>query len=105
MAYGSDIELTEKLLLEIAETNPKVLKDPPPAALFLKFGESSLDFQLRVFVRGVRDLVAVSHELHVAIDRAFRTSGIEISFPQRDLHLDSKRIEVQLVDSPRPKES
>ncbi len=101
VAYGSDVELTEKLLLKIAQDNEKALEDPPPAAVFLRFGDNSLDFELRIFVRGVRELIPLTHEIHVAIDREFRENGIEIAFPQRDLHLDSKPIEIQIVE-PKP---
>jgi len=96
VAYGSDVELVEKLLLEIAHANAKVLDEPPPEAFFLGFGDSSLDFSLRIFVRGHRENASVIHSLHKAIDREFRANGVVIAFPQRDLHLDSKPIVVQL---------
>jgi potassium efflux system protein len=51
------------------------------------FGESSLDFELRVFVGGLRDYFEARSALHMAIDQAFRKADIEIAFPQRDLHL------------------
>lgn len=101
VAYGSDVDLTERLLLELAEANERVLKEPPPVAVFLNFGDSSLDFELRIFVRGVHELIPVRHELNTAIDAAFREHDIEISFPQRDLHLDDHPIEIRLVDGPR----
>jgi potassium efflux system protein len=103
VAYGSDVELVERLLLKIAADNNKVLDDPAPEALFMSFGESSLDFCLRVFVKGYREHASVAHEIHKAIDREFKTHGIEISFPQRDLHLDSKPITVNLVDPSKGK--
>ena len=98
VAYGSDVDLTEELLYEVASQNEGVLSDPPPVVVFNDFGESSLDFELRVFVRGVRDLIPVKHELNKAIDLAFRENHIEIAFPQRDLHLDAKTIDVQIID-------
>ncbi|MEQ9451611.1 MAG: mechanosensitive ion channel [Pseudomonadales bacterium] len=97
VAYGSDVDLTEKLLMEVATTNEKVLVDPPPAALFLGFGDSSLNFELRIFVKSIREIVSATHEIHVAIDKIFREHGIEIAFPQRDIHFDSKPMEVHLV--------
>ncbi|MBV1907178.1 MAG: mechanosensitive ion channel [Pseudomonadales bacterium] len=99
VAYGSDVDLTEKLLLKIAKANSKVLDDPPPAAVFLTFGDSSLNFELRVFVKGIRDLIPVQHEINVVIDREFRANNIQIAFPQRDLHLDSKPLEIKLLNS------
>ena len=98
VAYGSDVSLTEKLLLELAAAEPLVLNDPAPVAVFMSFGESSLDFELRVFLSGIRDLIPVKHALNGAIDKAFRENNIEIAFPQRDLHLDPKPIEIQLVN-------
>lgn len=96
IAYGSDTELTRRLLTEIAEANPRTLADPPPQVWFLGFGDSSLSFEVRVFVSGLTDVIPVTHELHVAIDAAFRKNRIEIAFPQRDLHLRS--LDPQLVE-------
>jgi potassium efflux system protein len=87
VAYGSDVALTEAKLLEVAKECPYVLKDPEPSVLFDAFGSSSLDFQLRAFIAGFDDWLRTRHELHTAIDAKFREAGIEISFPQRDLHL------------------
>ncbi len=98
VAYGSDVDLTEELLYQIAKENDGVLSDPPPVVVFMNFGESSLDFELRVFVRSVRDLIGVKHQMNKAIDKTFRENGIEIAFPQRDLHLDAKPLEIQIID-------
>ena len=68
---------------------PGVLHDPAPQVFFLEFGDSSLSFELRVFTRGVERRFRARHELHMAIDKAFREAGIEIAFPQRDLHVRS----------------
>jgi potassium efflux system protein len=89
IAYGSDTERTIEVLKEVAKESRRVLRDPPPEVLFLGFGDSSLSFELRVFVRRVAQLFPVRHELHMGIDKAFREAGIEIAFPQRDLHLKS----------------
>jgi len=89
VAYGSDTALARKLLLEVSKINSIVLEDPAPEAFFIGFGESSLDFELRVFLQN-RDLWApLSDQMHTAIDKAFREHGIEIAFPQRDLHVRS----------------
>jgi potassium efflux system protein len=89
IAYGSDTELAEKLLLKVARKHPKVREDPPPLALFEGFGDNSLNFDLRVFVSEIGDRLSVMHALHMAIDREFRKAGITIAFPQRDVHLDA----------------
>jgi small-conductance mechanosensitive channel len=87
VAYGTDPQLVLDLLVEVGEGHPEVLKDPQPAALFLGFGDSSLDFELRAWTG--TDYVRVSSELLVAINSALADAGIQIPFPQRDLHLRS----------------
>ncbi len=87
IAYGSDTDKAHRVLLEVAEKNEHVLKDPAPQAFFFGFGESSLDFELRVFSPDVEHRLSIVHDLHMEIDRAFRAEGIEIAFPQRDLHV------------------
>ena len=89
VAYGSDTRLTTKLLYEVADKNTSVLEDPPPMVIFNEFGDSTLNFELRVFVGGVASYRRIKHELHIAIDDAFREHNIEIAFPQRDLHVRS----------------
>lgn len=89
VAYGSDTELVAKMLVDIAKRHPTVLTDPPPTAFFVAFGASSLDFDLRVFVPTPDDTFNVRHDLLIAIDKAFKEAGIEIAFPQRDLHIRS----------------
>jgi small-conductance mechanosensitive channel len=89
VAYGSDVDRVTQTLLNCARTNPQVEKRPDPTVLFLNFGESSLDFELRVFVADFDHRIDVRSALHHQIDRSFREAGIEIAFPQRDLHLRS----------------
>jgi potassium efflux system protein len=89
IAYGSDTALAQRVLLDAVRANPRVMTDPPPLVLFTRFGDSALEFELRTYVRSLQDLVPVRHELHMAIDQALREAGIEIPFPQRDLHLRS----------------
>ena len=89
IAYGSDTELAEKLLLKVASEHPKVREDPAPLALFQGFGDNSLNFDLRVFVSELGDRLPVMHDLHMAVDRELRQAGITIAFPQRDVHLDA----------------
>jgi potassium efflux system protein len=102
IAYGSNTELAQKLLLETALANKHVLKDPKPKALFLEFGESSLNFELRVFIGHIDYFLQVKDELHFAIDKAFRAADIEIAFPQRDIHMRSIRagLPVEMRDTP-----
>jgi small-conductance mechanosensitive channel len=85
-AYGSDTERVADILLRCARDNRHVIDDPAPMALLLGFGESSLNFELRGFVADTDYYLDVISDLHFAIERAFREAGIEIPFPQRDLH-------------------
>ncbi len=89
IAYGSDIAKAERVLYEVALANPLVLKEPKPMVLFRGFGNSSLDFELRVYVTGIESFLPVWHSINCAIDQAFRKVGIEIAFPQRDVHIRS----------------
>ena len=86
VAYGSNVDLVVETLLGCARANDQVGESPAPLALFLNFGESTLDFELRVFVpasfrMGIRSM------LHREIDKRFREEKITIAFPQRDIHL------------------
>jgi small-conductance mechanosensitive channel len=89
VAYGSDVTLVMEKLLACAKASPKVSNTPASQVLFLKFGENSLDFELRAWVWDAEERLRVISELHQAIDRSFREAKIEIAFPQRDLHLRS----------------
>ncbi len=89
VAYGSDVETVMRVLTEVAAQSPRLLKDPQPMVLFLNFGESSLDFHLRVWIADFSDQWIIKSELIQEIDRRFRAEGVEIPFPQRDLHLRS----------------
>jgi potassium efflux system protein len=88
VAYGSDTEKVTELLHQVAKDNPKVLQDPDPAVLFTGFGSSSLEFELRAHTN-FESVVSVQHELHMAVDKAFRQAKIEIAFPQQDIHIRS----------------
>jgi len=89
IAYGSDVALARKKLMECALADPLVLKDPEPYAIFRGFGESSLDFELRLYIPNRDSWPTVVDSMHSRIDEAFRKSHIEIAFPQRDLHVRS----------------
>ena len=89
VAYGSDVSLVIETLLACGAEHDMIAKSPQPQVLFLAFGESSLNFELRVWVKDVDNRLQVVSELHQLIDRRFRAANIEIAFPQRDLHLRS----------------
>ncbi len=102
VAYGSDIPLVMKIPMECAEEHELILKDPAPQVLFMGFGDSSLDFEVRVWVADFGDRRIVPSDMHLAIDRKFRQSDIEIPFPQRDLHVRSmdESISSSFTESP-----
>jgi small-conductance mechanosensitive channel len=89
VAYGSDTGRVRDVLLEVAGAHPDILREPPPMVAFTDFGESSLDFALVFWAPDPLLRPRISSDLRFAIDDAFRREGIEIPFPQRDLHLRS----------------
>jgi small-conductance mechanosensitive channel len=90
VAYGSDLEKLQKVLLEVANEHPKVMKDPAPTVFFVGFGESSLDFELGVWTMEMTyQPRRFRSELYFAIEKKLRENKIVIPFPQRDLHLRS----------------
>ena len=102
VAYGSDTNKTLEDLKRIMETHPTVVDDPAPLVTFEEFGSSSLNFTLRCYIamKDMQSRLQVIHELHMAIDQAFRRDNIEIAFPQQDIHIRSVPREQQnVVDS------
>lgn len=90
VAYGSDARQVEKLLLEVARANPNVIADPPPKVWFRGFGDSSLDFELLAWNTNlVHSKGQFISDMNFAIYDKFKEHGIEIPFPQRDLHIRS----------------
>ncbi|WP_415714509.1 mechanosensitive ion channel family protein [Maridesulfovibrio sp.] len=94
VAYGSDIQKVNKVLLKLAEEHSHVLKTPAPYVLFNDFGSSSLDFILRVWIDDIDVTLSALSELRFAIDKAFREEAIEISFPQLDVHVKQGKIQL-----------
>jgi len=89
VAYGTDPQRVAQSLLSTCEGVSAALVDPPPEVWLQEFGESSLDFELRVWTRQTRRHEQLRSELNYAISAALARDGIEIPFPQRDLHLKS----------------
>ncbi|MBA3968479.1 MAG: mechanosensitive ion channel [Gemmatimonadetes bacterium] len=89
VAYGSDVQRVLQILREAAAAHPGVLAEPAPQALFVAFGDSALDFELRVWVKELLLRPEVKSTVLAEVDHRFRAAGIEIPFPQRDLHLRS----------------
>ena len=90
VAYGSDLKLLQRLLLEAAAEHPKALRDPSPVVLFTEFGDSSLNFELGVWTQEMTATpIHFTSEMNFIIDQKLRENNIEIPFPQRDLHVRS----------------
>jgi potassium-dependent mechanosensitive channel len=93
VAYGTDPALVHKLLLTAARSHPLVLAEPESKSWFLRFGASSLDFELRVFVGSISERLEVQNGLNTHIAALFAEHGVEIAFPQLDLHVrDAPRV-------------
>lgn len=88
IAYGSDVKTAMALILQAAQENPNVLEEPEPFVAFENFGDSSLTMVLRCFLESVDERIRTISQLHEAINDKFITAGIEIAFPQQDVHLD-----------------
>ena len=91
VAYGSDVDLVQRLLLEAMAAEPEVLKDPEPCVFFSDFGDSALAFKLMGWMRDPWERMAVLSRVRVTIDAKFREHGVAIPFPQRDLHVIDHR--------------
>ena len=89
VAYGTDPDLVRNLLMQIATRNPLVLEEPAPHALFDNFGESTLNFVLRVYMASRDVYLEMRHSLLTEIAHEFQRHNIEIAFPQRDIHIRS----------------
>ncbi len=85
VSYNADVRLCRRLLLKAAIENDFVLRNPRPVAFFLGFGESTLNFELRVFVADIEHLLIVRHQLNIAVLESFRQAGVSIAFPQREV--------------------
>jgi small-conductance mechanosensitive channel len=87
VAYGTDTGLVRETLIGIGLAHPEVLNEPAPIVLFTRFGDSSLDFELAVWLDSPEREPIIMSELRFAIDRVFREKRIEIPFPQREVHV------------------
>lgn len=87
VSYSADPPQVMEILMEIARNHKKVLRNPEPFVVFQGFGDSSLNFEIRVHLADVLDGLGVKNDIRLAIFERFREAGIEIPFPQRDLNL------------------
>ncbi|NIP84709.1 MAG: mechanosensitive ion channel [Planctomycetales bacterium] len=100
VAYGSPTESVEELLIKAAKLQEMVLVDPAPFVWFRDFGDSALQFQLNfwIYMTSLTRRMTIESQVRFKIDELFRASGVVISFPQRDIHLDAVRpLEVRVL--------
>jgi len=97
VAYGSDVQKAMALMAEAAEECELIIDDPKHYVIFTLFGDNALNLELRAFVGSIDDRLPALTKLHEAINDKFNAAGIVISFPQRDIHLDtSSPLDVRL---------
>ncbi|MEP4076422.1 mechanosensitive ion channel domain-containing protein [Haloferula sp.] len=89
VAYGSDVAQAMKILDEVGSGHPNVMADPGPVTTFEGFGESALSLKLCCYLPNRDNRLGATSEIYLEIDRRFKEAGIEIAFPQHDLHLRS----------------
>lgn len=95
VSYESDEDLVKKVLLEVANSHPEIIKEMnpdlpdvvPPFVRFIRFGDSSLDFEMLAWIPDVMHRLEIISDLHFMIRKKFREHGIVIAFPQRDVHV------------------
>ena len=90
VAYGSDVELVRKLLLQAASTHPDVISEPEPSVIFTNFGDSSLNFKLSFTLTDSFKAQFPKSDIRFEIDKLFRENKVTIPFPQRDIHIIEK---------------
>ena len=102
VGYGSDPDEVRELLLQVARADPNVLKDPAPDVMFTDYGDNSLNFTLRVWTEvHTHTPQILKSDLYFAVFRLFKERGIELPFPQRDLHIRSSNIALPYVPEAR----
>jgi small-conductance mechanosensitive channel len=105
ISYSSDVRRAMALMEEVAQQFPRVLKDPPPGARLVRFGDSSVDLELRAWIRDPqRGVINIKSDIQLGIWDAFHANGIEFPFPQQDLHLKTlPELTVKLGEEPGSK--
>jgi small-conductance mechanosensitive channel len=87
VSYSSDPQQVRDLLMDMITENKDVLKTPKPTVLFKDFADSALIFEIRFFISNIQEIFPISSQVRFDIWEVFKEAGVEISFPQRDLHI------------------
>ena len=101
VAYGTETRKVERILLEIAHSHDAVLDEPAPAVIFMGFGDSALNFELRLYLKDVNFFLSAKSEINFAIAERFDEEGISIPFPQRDVWIrnaDAEGAQIKMRD-------
>jgi len=102
VSYNEDPQKVKELLLSVANDNDAVLKEPLPDVIFSEFGDSSLNFVLRVWTSTLIQAPKVlKSQLYFEIFKRFREVGIQIPFPQRDLHIKNEELNIKKIKENR----
>jgi len=103
VAYKTDPFKVRELLLHVADNHERVLKYPQPNVLFVDFGESALEFELRLWINDPQEGIEnMRSAMRFEIWKVFKEHGIEIPFPQRDLHIKSETVTLEPPPLPTP---
>jgi len=89
VAYGSDVQKVRTILLTIVNDMPEIMDDPGPRVDFMDFGDSALIFRVRFWINSPEFWLTAPTELRFRIDEEFKKNGVEIAFPQQDIHIRS----------------
>jgi len=87
VAYDTEPDKAHQIILDTIRSHPLVMEEPSPSVYLINFGESSLDFEVRVFIADPDNRLKTKHELHITLIKALKENNIEIPFPQRDIHI------------------
>jgi potassium efflux system protein len=103
ISYGADYKQATTVMQQTLHKMPLVLDEPAPKVYFVGFGDSSLNFKLHAYSRQLADRLPLIHAVHEEVFAALRDNGIEIPFPQRDLHLRSVADDIKGIGKPDAK--
>ena len=91
VAYDSDLKEVTDTVMQVVKAQPDILSYPEPSFFFMNFGASSLDFELRIWIQDLDKAMGIMTRVRLAINEAFKEKGIEIPFPQSEIHVYHKK--------------
>jgi potassium efflux system protein len=92
ISYGSDVDFAHKVITDTVLSTPCVLAEPKSSVYFVKFGESALEFSIRVYVSELSHRMPVTHDLHLRLYKVLAEHNIEIAVPQREVHIRHEHV-------------